>query len=512
MITKFDNFNDYEKVNVMKYYIHDNLEAFENSLKDIFINKNVNFFSFKDGEFKTIKVVNLKIKRENPNFSAIYFFDENNKKYHVHVGYPIRIIDHKYAANKRKEEEEMRLKYKDVDPYGEEEWENENKINESSTSYYDYIIEVKDNEYIDFLNYLDELGFKWGGGEKLTKFAPTNNMKNGVVYIHIRDNEVYHGTKSKDEDYWGTGKINTDVSGFKELYDKTRLDKKRKKEELRLKYLDVDPYCEEVWESKSKKKRAATKIKMAEIDPYGEEDWGWDVKINDDDFKDKYIVFKRGVFNNYEYYFGLLSSHYLMHVSHGPSQDLNIIKNLNQLMPLTNREIDRIRKNKIELVPHMVGGFKWKNEYGNSNRYTYSSLHKDVLFLDKDYMDNYLYMNENVNEEIWNESMILENKNFGFSWINVNDTNEEELKRRLKGKTIILYKYENGKYSPFNKLSPKIEVKKIDKHYFGGYIIITKWGGKIELKYNDKIKIIGNKNTFQNIHELDPYGEEDWND
>ena len=35
---------------------------------------------------------------------------------------------------------------------------------------------------------------------------------------------------------------------------------------------------------------------------------------------------------------------------------------------------------------------------------------------------------------------------------------------------------------------------------------------KIELKSNDKIKVLGSKTRYQEMTELDPYGEEEWFD
>ena len=38
------------------------------------------------------------------------------------------------------------------------------------------------------------------------------------------------------------------------------------------------------------------------------------------------------------------------------------------------------------------------------------------------------------------------------------------------------------------------------------------YSGKIELKYDDRIKLLGNRKRYQDIMELDPYNEEDWFD
>ena len=196
-----------------------------------------------------------------------------------------------------------------------------------------------------------------------------------------------------------------------------------------------DPYDEEIWDEidesiqnygiyeSKKKKRIIGKLRNKAMDPYDEEDWGWDInhQINDDDFKGKYIIFKLGG----EFYFDILKNHYtigfrdtLRHrlnperygislnifQRHGQYVHPREIKFARYLVPMTEREIERIKKDRIQILPY-GGGHK----IGINDRTAYSELKKDVLFLDQEYMDKYLYgdserdmrayMNENNNQK-----------------------------------------------------------------------------------------------------------------
>ncbi len=296
-----------------------------------------------------------------------------------------------------------------------------------------------------------------------------------------------------DKDGWWN-LANFDVVPYEEYEDRIKeLWRKleKEKEERRLKQKELDPYGEEVWESKKSKKRNATRIKMAEIDPYGEEDWGWDVKINDDDFKDKYIVFKKKFLGSYDYYFAFLTSHYQIH-SFGGTQDLNIIKKHQVLSPISEREIERIKKDKIELVPyHWVGKYN-KNEYGNAERVRYSSLNKDVLFLDQDYMDNYLYMNE---------SKINENFKVGDSILCVYDKYPN-----LTGEIVFVDD------SHFNSYTVKL-----DREVRGKLFYPIKSEKALKITYDEREKLCKkfdkDKEELSLINiDIDPYGEEIWNE
>jgi hypothetical protein len=251
-----------------------------------------------------------------------------------------------------------------------------------------------------------------------------------------------------------------------------------------------DPYGEEIWlgESKKSKRMASSRIKMADVDPYGEEDWGWNVKINDEDFKGKYIIFKRGVLDIRDYYFGLLKSHYQVYATHGFSYDLNRIKR--QILPLNEREIDRIKNNKIQLVPYMVG-YKY-NAYGNAERVPYSELKKGCFFLDKKYMDNYLYINE---------SKVNENFKVGDSILCVYDKYPN-----LTGEIVFVDD------SHFNSYTVKLDREVKGKLF---YPIKSEKALKItdDERYELCKKFDKDKEELRLINiDIDPYGEEIWNE
>ena len=275
-----------------------------------------------------------------------------------------------------------------------------------------------------------------------------------------------------------------------------------------IKNIKEDPYNEEEWEdaNESKKKRIIGKIRNKEVDPYNEEDWGWDIdhQINDDDFKGKYIIFKLGG----EFRFDTLKNHYTigLRVDHRGNHrerygiSLNTFKRLDQyvhpraieftryLIPITEREIERIKKDRIQLIPY--GGY---HKRGINDRTSYSELKKDVLFLDQEYMDRYLYMNENkINEKfkVGDSVLCTLNKftNLTGEIVFVDDSHFDsytvKLDREIKGKLFYPAK-EKGPW----KLIDLDEREELRKNFFE------------------------EKEELNVIHlDVDPYCEEIWNE
>jgi hypothetical protein len=147
----------------------------------------------------------------------------------------------------------------------------------------------------------------------------------------------------------------------------------------------------------AKKAKIPTRIRMTDIDPYDEEDWGWDKGFDDADFKGKYIIYKiyqKYMDNKINYCFSILHNHYDIYRGKDIYQNLNKIKNrdadFEYLIPLTKREIERIKADKIELTPRGIILFN------PNRRVPYSDLNKDTYFLTKNYIDNYLYENKYI--------------------------------------------------------------------------------------------------------------------
>lgn len=127
-------------------------------------------------------------------------------------------------------------------------------------------------------------------------------------------------------------------------------------------------------------------------------------------------------------------------------------------------------------------------------------------------------------EDDWGYEEVAESKNFGFSWIDVNniisnsyiwtDDVINTLNSALIGKTIVIYKKEKGKYIPFDKIKPKVKVKKFitsyHKNYQGTIILITTENTRIEILRDDMIKIIGNKRNYIDMSDIDSFQEEIW--
>lgn len=161
---------------------------------------------------------------------------------------------------------------------------------------------------------------------------------------------------------------------------------------------DIDPYEEEDWDDEYIRinesiKKKIYKIKRFEIDPYGEEDWGWDYNndIDESKFANKFLIYKKRNYKHYEYKSLILKTHNETILG----RNLNDMLDYNNVIPLTKREIDRIKNNKI-----CFSTYHSKYDlFGGLQRLSYSDIKNEPYFLDQEYIDKYLnveYVKENI--------------------------------------------------------------------------------------------------------------------
>lgn len=127
---------------------------------------------------------------------------------------------------------------------------------------------------------------------------------------------------------------------------------------------------------------------IPEIDPFQEEDWGVEF-INDEDFIGKYAIFRLNN-KNYRagYYAAPMTDH---HTFVSPINFPYLLERFvegKELIPLTNREIERIQQERIRLV---IYGNSMKDGYGQLKRYKFTDLRqKGYWFIDQQFIDNYI--------------------------------------------------------------------------------------------------------------------------
>lgn len=165
-------------------------------------------------------------------WSNIYYYDDKKGYEREREKYELKI---KEIERKK---EELKLRYKDIDPYGEEDWENE-AIDYSEKS---FLFKIGD-QVICKNGYQD--GHNIGGrtGVIINKDNRGNGSLNGEFKTHSVMYQIKFD-KLIPPLYW-------DYWVFEELLmltDEEEIKKRNKrKEELRLRYKDVDPYGEEDW-------------------------------------------------------------------------------------------------------------------------------------------------------------------------------------------------------------------------------------------------------------------------
>lgn len=162
-------------------------------------------------------------------------------------------LDIKSLEDRKKKKEELRLKYKDIDPYGEENWMIENKINESIEDLFPIGTKVIITDEPDYDKFVGEIGVVIGYhtiGSVLVKF-------DRIYYNDRYDDEgtQHDGYKNQDPThhsrFFGIDDVKPvnkkDVEKFRNEMELRR----KKKEELKQKMIDIDPYGEEDWENEN---------------------------------------------------------------------------------------------------------------------------------------------------------------------------------------------------------------------------------------------------------------------
>lgn len=189
------------------------------------------------------------IKPDNHNYT---FIDENGYEYEPIYNRKISCYLDENEYNKRKEKckafydkkekekERLRLKYRDVDPYGEEEWENENKIYESKDDFNVGDVVVCNGRMDDIL-FKGEIGIITRINDDVSACVKFDNRFNVQLHTGYGD----HTRSSYNISFDHLKKADGDEF---EKWEEEQKRIKQKKEEYRLKHMDIDPYGEENWE------------------------------------------------------------------------------------------------------------------------------------------------------------------------------------------------------------------------------------------------------------------------
>jgi hypothetical protein len=344
---------------------------------------------------------------------------------------------------------------------------------------------------------------------------------NGHVWFSIKNNDV----KSMFRDDLFKTKPDERIYYYNWESNKNTIIEHLERKNI-VKNLSVDPLGEEDWDDlKESKKRKKTicrgKLMRPDIDPLGEEDWGWDIdnQIDDSLFKGNLLVYKKNRFDRDEYYVSVLNSHHEILIGIGLAQSLSLIKKHNKLTPLTEREIERIKKDKIQLIPNLPNRYNFpSNDFGNPRRIPYSDFKKKAYFLDQDYMDRYLYLNENkINEYVE---------------FRKTETFNDYCATAACGRHFVDFLLHGSKWHRFKFGDYKSQVIKVFKaaedygwlhvsyteEYINGEIVKydePKYIGLIDNDLYKKVKV----EKLKNVRDyrapdpmIDPLGEEDWED
>jgi hypothetical protein len=159
-----------------------------------------------------------------------------------------KIIEDVIEIQKKEEKtrEEIKLKMIDIDPYGEDDWLDESffskifkkkekkKISILDTPFKKIHVKCKNkNEYNILMKYLEMLGYMWNSGYK-----PTHLNFFGYIIV------IFNTKKIKIMDQPCLYKI----YNVEDIVDFEYLEYKEKEiENIKLKMIDIDPYCEENW-------------------------------------------------------------------------------------------------------------------------------------------------------------------------------------------------------------------------------------------------------------------------
>jgi len=154
----------------------------------------------------------------------------------------------KVKETRNKKLRDLKLKYKDIDPYGEEDWENESV------------------EFKEYYKFLKDYVISYENKEECFTIAH-NLEKFGFTVCDYNDNEIDEWccfSRGNRYDFSMACRKWNDIKSSKEQamkYDRNK------------KHIDCNEFCNLINISSKWKK-----IQNIELDPYGEEDWGWEMR------------------------------------------------------------------------------------------------------------------------------------------------------------------------------------------------------------------------------------------
>jgi len=172
--------------------------------------------------------------------------DFTNSSYYIYY-YLLELTDPEKIEYRKKIREEMRLKHMDVDPYGEETWEDddsllirENRIYENK-DYFNVGDVVVCNGRMDNILFKGEIGIITRINDDVSACVKFDNRFNVQLHTGYGD----HTRSSYNISFDHLKKADGDEF---EKWEEEQKRIKQKKEEYRLKHMDIDPYGEENWE------------------------------------------------------------------------------------------------------------------------------------------------------------------------------------------------------------------------------------------------------------------------
>ncbi len=244
--------------------------VFNESKRDLYVGDDVEIIHGNVDRYNSRVGVITDFRHDRTQFKVV--LGPNNDRYWKVDGIWFDRENLKKIDKIRKTKKEIRrlkqlyLKTKDVDPYGEEDWENENKINEGYLGIDSLYVKVDSKiKYHELINFLKRNWFVWGGGgEELDRWFPSwyqDGTYRGYLCPHYNvgfgldnDGKRIYQSRTADNDVTVVT-VDEFIENFKDLEnyvkDKPNL-LRAKREELNKLHLHHDPYCEEDWLEESK--------------------------------------------------------------------------------------------------------------------------------------------------------------------------------------------------------------------------------------------------------------------
>jgi len=243
MIIKFQSYLNESITNKLKFNFEEesckfnNQKDFEDHLKKLMIDKNADVPVFLANNFvrKKIKIVDVNVSK---NSRITLFTDKGNTytgRYSGSDDVNIYILPNDLSNN------DVIFKRPDIDPYGEENWDDDIKEN----------LMTKEKNEDKWVKCPDDYYFKMGERIKLSpcskyqhQVGDKKKLGNIIKQNQYSDN---HNNESWDVE-WDVGSKFCYYWRKDLLIDKSTMEKwEKNKEKLRLKYKDIDPYGEENW-------------------------------------------------------------------------------------------------------------------------------------------------------------------------------------------------------------------------------------------------------------------------